>query len=484
MLLAAWSDPYLGVAAGAPRWWLVAGWLGVLALSGAHDARRLDGAAAAELARVLRGSAWVAFATVLLGYLALQWPGRFGWSAGAGADPGLALVTVPTGTALLLAGRVTVRAGLALARRRGRCRHRVLAVGTVRDVVHLVEQARRSPGAGFDVTAACVPHGGPVDRRSGDRRDSPASRPEDQRAGDRRAESDRRGELAELFALGVRVLGGPHDVLPALAESNADTVVVAGPGVLGRHAVRRLAWQLEGGRVRLYVGSSLTEVATPRISLDSLGGMPLLRLRAPTFGGVRRLFKEVLDRLGAGVLVLLLAPVLLGLAVAVRLTSAGPVLYRQRRVGLGGREFHCLKLRTMRVGADREVVELRQRSISGDVLFKVRDDPRVTRVGRVLRRYSLDELPQLFNVLGGSMSLVGPRPPLPAEVARYGEDVHRRLLVKPGMTGLWQVAGRSDLSWPESVRLDLYYVENWSPYLDLSLLARTVLAVLRGRGAY
>jgi lipopolysaccharide/colanic/teichoic acid biosynthesis glycosyltransferase len=178
-----------------------------------------------------------------------------------------------------------------------------------------------------------------------------------------------------------------------------------------------------------------------------------------------------------------LAPPMLLVAVAVRL-DGGPALFWQRRIGVGGREFRMVKFRSMAVDAEERLAELRERNEGFGVLFKMHDDPRVTRVGAVLRRYSLDELPQLFNVLAGSMSLVGPRPPLPSEVAGYATDARRRLLVKPGMTGLWQVSGRSDLSWEESVRLDLRYVENWTIALDAKILFRTVHAVVRGNGAF
>jgi exopolysaccharide biosynthesis polyprenyl glycosylphosphotransferase len=261
-------------------------------------------------------------------------------------------------------------------------------------------------------------------------------------------------------------------------------VVVTGSGVLSRHALRRLAWQLEGTSARLYVASAVSDVAVPRISLQSLGGMTLLHVEAPLLGGARLALKSTVDRLVALAGLVVLGPPLLLLAALIRLDSPGPALYRQQRVGVAGATFSCFKLRTMRLGADRELPGLQAQSQGNERLFKVHADPRVTTVGRVLRRYSLDELPQLLNVLGGSMSLVGPRPPLPSEVAGYGDDVQRRLFVKPGMTGLWQVSGRSDLSWSESVRLDLYYVENWSPSLDLALVARTVAAVIRGRGAY
>jgi exopolysaccharide biosynthesis polyprenyl glycosylphosphotransferase len=397
----------------------------------------------------------------------------------------LVLVTLPAGAVLLLVGRLIARGSLGRLHRQGRGGRRVLAIGTVVDVLHFVDQARHSPGVGFQFTGACVPqYGGPDRRRAEHRRGSRTPAAHEQHGGDRRADSDRRGEVAELHAVGVPVLGSPRDVLTAIGTSGADTVVVTGQGVLSRHALRRLAWQLESTAVRLYVASALSDVAVPRITLQALGGMSLLHVEAPALRGMQLLLKSVLDRICAAIILLLLGPLLLVLGALVRLDSPGPALYRQRRIGVAGRAFTCLKLRTMRQGADQEVADLQATSSGNDFLFKIHTDPRVTGVGRVLRRYSLDELPQLLNVLGGSMSIVGPRPPLPSEVAEYGDDVQRRLFVRPGMTGLWQVSGRSDLSWAESVRLDLYYVENWSPSLDLSLVARTVAAVVGGRGAY
>jgi exopolysaccharide biosynthesis polyprenyl glycosylphosphotransferase len=194
--------------------------------------------------------------------------------------------------------------------------------------------------------------------------------------------------------------------------------------------------------------------------------------------------KAVFDRVGAALLLVLFAPVLAAVAVAVRLDSPGPVFFRQVRVGRYGREFQIYKFRTMHTDAERRLADVRHLNEQDGVLFKIRDDPRITRVGRHLRRLSLDELPQLFNVMGGTMSLVGPRPPLQREVAAYPRDARRRLAVRPGMTGLWQVSGRSDLPWEEAVRLDLRYVENWSLTLDLVILLRTLTAVWRGAGAY
>ncbi len=455
---------------------LVPAWLLALGARGTYK-RHQVGAGTAELSRVFDASVRIGLVVTAVAYLGRVESAR-----------GTVLVTLPVGTAVLLAVRLTMRSVLGRGGRDGRFGYggrRVLAVGTVGDILHLIDRAGHSPGTGFRVTGACVPQYAEADRRQpGGRRGSRTRASYEQQAGDRRADSDRRAEVAELLAAGVPVLGSPREVLTALDTTAADTVVVTGQGVLSRHALRRLAWQLEGTAVELYVASALSDVAVPRITLQALGGMSLLHVHAPVLGGPRLLLKSVLDRLLAVLLLLVVGPVLLVLAVLVRFDSPGPALYRQERIGLAGRTFSCLKLRTMRLGADRERVDPQGQEQTNEVLFKLRADPRVTGVGRVLRRYSLDELPQLLNVLGGSMSMVGPRPPLPTEVATYGNDVHRRLFVKPGMTGLWQVSGRSDLTWAESVRLDLYYVENWSPTLDLSLIARTVTAVLRGRGAY
>jgi exopolysaccharide biosynthesis polyprenyl glycosylphosphotransferase len=210
----------------------------------------------------------------------------------------------------------------------------------------------------------------------------------------------------------------------------------------------------------------------------------MLHVEHPRLHGGSRLIKEAFDRVGALALLAVFGPLLLTVALCVRLTSRGPVLFRQVRVGRDGSQFRIFKFRSMYLDAEARLAELRHLNEHDGVLFKIRDDPRVTRVGRWLRRFSLDELPQLLNVLMGQMSLVGPRPPLPSEVAAYAGDVRRRLAVKPGMTGLWQVSGRADLPWEEAVRLDLRYVENWSLSLDLVILLRTMTAVVRSSGAY
>jgi exopolysaccharide biosynthesis polyprenyl glycosylphosphotransferase len=228
----------------------------------------------------------------------------------------------------------------------------------------------------------------------------------------------------------------------------------------------------------------MIEVAPNRLQVRPTTSMPLIRIQEPEFRGARRLVKECVDRLAAAVLLLASAPVFLVLACAIKIIDSGSVFYRHRRIGKCGREFDVLKFRSMVVDADQRIEALRALNEGNDVQFKLRRDPRVTRVGNVIRKYSLDELPQLVNVLMGQMSLVGPRPHVTREVEMYGPAAHRRLLVKPGITGLWQVSGRSNLSWDEAVELDVRYVENWSLALDLSILWRTVRAVIRSAGAY
>jgi exopolysaccharide biosynthesis polyprenyl glycosylphosphotransferase len=265
---------------------------------------------------------------------------------------------------------------------------------------------------------------------------------------------------------------------------HADAVAVTSASETAALYLRQLSWQLEGSGIELLVSPGLIEIAGPRLHIRPFVGLPLLSIEEPVFSGWKRVFKGALDRVGAAVALVLVAPVLGAVALAVWLSSPGPVLYRQVRVGAFGELFTMFKFRTMVDGADEKLQELLAHNEGAGLLFKMRLDPRVTPLGRWLRRFSFDELPQLFNVLGGSMSLVGPRPPLPHEVERYDTSIRRRLLVKPGLTGLWQVSGRSDLSWEEAVQLDLRYIENWSLALDLLILWKTASAVVRTRGAY
>ncbi|MGY1820431.1 sugar transferase [Geodermatophilus sp. SYSU D00079] len=417
---------------------LVAAWPMLLRATGAH-AERVFGTGSDEYRAV--GKA---------GFLLLAVAGFVSYAAGLDLSRALVVVAVPVLTLGTLLGRFAARCTLRGLRAQGRCTKRVVVVGRGTAVLELVDRLRRQQFAGLDVVATCVP---PADRE----------------------------RVAGASALPVGTL---DEVVALAAGLEADTIAVTSASETAAQYLRQLSWQLEGTGIELLVAPGLIEVAGPRLHIRPLEGLPLLSVEQPRFEGWRRVVKGGLDRAAAGLAVVLLAPVLLAIAAAVKLTSPGPVLYRQERVGVNGRSFTMLKFRSMVVDADRQVDALMAQNISDGLLFKMRSDPRVTPVGRLLRRLSLDELPQLFNVLGGSMSLVGPRPPLPGEVARYDTSVHRRLLVKPGLTGLWQVSGRSDLPWEEAVRLDLRYVENWSLAMDLLILARTVRAVLGRSGAY
>jgi exopolysaccharide biosynthesis polyprenyl glycosylphosphotransferase len=274
-------------------------------------------------------------------------------------------------------------------------------------------------------------------------------------------------------------------VVAAARRYAADLVLVVPGSLLTGERLRRLSWAVQDDGLSLAVASGLTEVARRRVTPATAAGLNLLHIAAPPRRGAQPALKSALDRAAAALGLTLLAPLLGLLAVAVRLDSPGPALHRQTRVGHHGVPFTLLKFRTMIDGAERLRPGLEPANEhGGGPLFKMRRDPRITRLGRLLRRTSLDELPQLVNVLRGEMSLVGPRPPLPEEVARYGVVELRRLAVRPGLTGLWQVSGRSELSWDEGLALDLAYADNWSVTGDLDVLARTVRAVLDGRGAY
>jgi exopolysaccharide biosynthesis polyprenyl glycosylphosphotransferase len=360
----------------------------------------------------------------------------------------LVLIGVPVAAAGSLAVHAIARLVLGALRRRGRCLQRVVAVGLERSVADLVRSVRREPGQGFEVVAACVT-------------------------------SSQQSEID-----GVAVLGPPEQLPRVLVASGADTVVLTAWSDVSQEQLRRLQWDIEGSGVQLLVAPRLSGVTAPRIRLRTVGGVPLLRVDEPEFTGVRRVGKIVLDAAMALLLVLAALPAMVVVGLAVRLTSPGPVFFRQDRVGKNGVTFRMHKFRSMYVDAEQRLEALRDRNEQDGPLFKMKDDPRVTPVGGFIRRFSLDELPQLLDVMLGRMSLIGPRPPLVAEVAEYGVEMRRRLRVKPGITGLWQVSGRSDLSWEDAVRLDLHYVENWSLLLDLSILLRTARAVLARSGAY
>jgi exopolysaccharide biosynthesis polyprenyl glycosylphosphotransferase len=409
---------------------MAAVWVLALASTHAYDPRNL-GLGSEEFRRVadaaVRVTALVAFAT-FVGKLPLS--------------RGFVAMAMPLGLGATLLGRYLGRTLLQRLRTHAQCLHRVLVVGTPASAARLAEGLARSTSTGYHVAGTWSP------------------------------------SAQDLTA-------GRAGLLDALARTAADTVAVASSGFTPTR-LRDISWQLEGSGVDLLVSPTLIDVAGPRIHIRPVAGLPLLHIEEPQLDGGKQVAKSLLDRCAAFVLLLVFAPLLVGVAVAIRTTSKGPTMFRQQRLGRNSQPFSIFKFRTMYDGADARfeaIVAQRAEQNRGGMFVKVREDDRITSVGRWLRRFSIDELPQLLNVLAGHMSLVGPRP-LPASVTQEGQGVSRRLLVRPGMTGLWQVSGRSDLPWEEAVRLDLYYVENWSPAADLMILWKTARAVLRGSGAY
>ncbi|WP_374223647.1 sugar transferase [Arthrobacter sp. ISL-30] len=364
-------------------------------------------------------------------------------------------VALPVGLTGLLLARWLLRQHLSVHRLRGGSMSRLLLLGGPNAVAHLALSLHSARHAGYLPIAAYIP--GDIDK------------------------------LAIEPQSGLPVLGHSTDtqsILDAIDRCKADAVAVSAGVQLHPQVLRHLGWELASRNVGLIMAPALTDIAGPRIHTQQVAGLPLIHVTTPSLEAGQRVAKRLFDVLVSGILIVLTSPIMVILALLVKLDSRGPVLFRQERVGIEGTHFSMLKFRSMDVGAEARLAELELRNEGKGLLFKIKDDPRVTRVGGVLRKYSLDELPQLFNILAGSMSLVGPRPPLPREVAVYEHDVRRRLLVKPGLTGLWQVSGRSNLSWQDSVRLDLYYVENWSLAGDLIIILRTVRAVFHGTGAY
>ncbi|QWC83903.1 sugar transferase [Nocardioidaceae bacterium] len=409
-------------------------WLVALFFRGAYDVRQV-GSGMAEYAAVTRAS-WMAAAGIGVILFLFQ----------ATLSRGLYLISFAVGFPALLLGRWLVRRLLNRVRAAGRLRHRTLVLGAPAAVEEIVGVVRRNQASAYELVGACVPQ--------------------------------------TVDGLSVPVLGRARDVRELVSEHRIDTVLVTG-GLDSAASLRRVGWALEGLDVDLVVTPSLTEVAGTRIHMRMVAGLPLVHVEEPQAGAASGLRKRAFDVTVASTLLVLGAPVFALVALLIKLEDRGPVFFRQQRAGRDGEDFGMIKFRSMVPDAEDRLGEVSAgNEVEGGVLFKSKQDHRITRVGSVLRKFSLDELPQLLNVVMGDMSLVGPRPPLGSEVAQYADDHHRRLLVRPGMTGLWQVSGRSDLSWDESVRLDLYYVDNWSLAGDLMIMLRTVRAVAAGRGAY
>ncbi|MER6029956.1 exopolysaccharide biosynthesis polyprenyl glycosylphosphotransferase [Streptomyces sp. NPDC001851] len=416
-------------------------WIVVMLVHRSYDRGAL-GLGGEEYRRVLRGAVALPALAVAASWL---------YTHDSGLLHDMAMAAVPV-AALALPARYTLRRRLHRRWSRGRDRSATLLVGPSHGIVELAAVLRRGGAQELQVAGVCL------------------SDPEN---------------AARTRRLGMPFLGGlgdMHDVVRALGISTVVALPVPGADA---SVLRRMSWTAAVQGVDFLLAPVLTDVAASRLAVRPTNGVPLLRLQAPNLSRISRLPKELLDRTLAAALLAALALPMLLIALVVRLDSPGPALFRQQRAGRYGDHFTMLKFRTMRPDSEALRAELEHLNQNSDgLLFKAREDPRITRVGSFLRRSSLDELPQLINVVRGHMSLVGPRPPLPQEVEQYTPDIKRRLLVKPGLTGLWQVSGRSDLPWDEAVRLDLGYVDNWSMGLDLSILVRTGSAVVRGTGAY
>jgi exopolysaccharide biosynthesis polyprenyl glycosylphosphotransferase len=412
-------------------------WVASVALAGGYDAR-IIGVGSDEFRRILAAGVNLTAAVAIGSYLV-----KFEFARG------YVLLSLPLVTALDLVFRHRLRKRLHRMRARGACMHRVVAIGHAPAVADLIAELRRDRYHGLDVVGACL-------------------------AG---------GTMLHEIA-GVQVFGGLGNVTRAVGQAGADMVAVLACPELNGVRLRELAWDLERTDTDMCVAPALMDVAGPRTTIRPVAGLPLLHVDHAELAGGRQTLKSVFDKLVAMTGLILLFPLFIAIMIAIKVIDRGPVFFRQVRVGKNGNTFRVWKFRTMVVDAEQRKAELAGLNEAAGGLFKMRRDPRVTRTGVWLRRWSLDELPQLLNVLMGTMSLVGPRPALPSEAARYGDHMRRRLVVKPGITGLWQVNGRSDLSWDEAVRLDLRYVENWSFALDLQILWKTWSAVFRGNGAY
>lgn len=431
------GDYLLLAAALAVAWWVM------LEIWGSREAKVL-GSGSEEYKRVIATSAWLFGFVAVVSYALRIDTGR-----------GFVGLAFPAGALGLLTARWLVRQHLSLERKHGKSSSRVLIIGGFHSAAHLVLSLKSEPEAGYLPVAAHLP-----------------------------------GALVDMDSLGglsVPITGVQTDfasILEIIISTEVDAVAVSAGVNMHPKDLRRLGWELAARDISLILAPALTDIAGPRIHTQPVAGLPLIHVSTPKLTGGKKVAKRAFDIIVAGLLLALLSPVFLIVTLLVWFSDRGPVFYRQERIGLRGTTFGMLKFRSMKVNADAELTALLAAQGSSDTpLFKIENDPRITPLGRILRKYSLDELPQLLNVLGGSMSLVGPRPQREGEVALYDDAAHRRLYVSPGMSGLWQVSGRSNLTWEESIRLDLYYVENWSLMGDILILFKTFKAVSASTGA-
>ncbi len=416
-------------------------WMGALAMYRSHEPRIL-GHGIEEYQRVCAAT------LVLFGSVAVL-------SAAFKLEiaRGYLLLALPLGVAGLTVGRWFGRRVMNRRRRKEGFRRAVLAVGSSDSARALIKELRRNSEQGYTVVGVAVPG---------------ATQGDD-------ALVDGTGDVP-AYECG-------EDLMSSVVASGADMVAVTS-GYLSSSQIRSLSWQLEKLDTDLVIAPGIIDIAGPRLMIRPVGSLPLIHIGKPQYDGAKHFRKRLFDVCFSAAAVLLSAPLLVLVALAIKLDDRGPVFYSAERIGLDGKPFQMIKFRTMAVGADQMRAGMTHLDEGNGVLFKIRSDPRVTRVGKFLRRYSIDELPQFLNVLRREMSVVGPRPPLRSEVSTYDDEMRRRLLVPPGITGLWQISGRSDLSWEDSIRLDLSYVENWSMVSDLVIAAKTLGVVCRGSGAY
>lgn len=423
----------------ALAWWIVLGaW-------GSRESRVL-GAGTDEYRLVVAATLW------LFGAIAI-----FSYALKVDTARGYVGVALPAGAIGLLLGRWLIRQHLSVRRLQGRSMSRLMIIGGPKGIPHIASALSKDRNAGYAPVAAYAPDG-----------DQHILEIEQQ---------------ANLPVLGHEPTAAA--ILAAITECQADVVAVTAGVQLSPNVIRELGWELAARNVGLIVAPALTDIAGPRIHTQPVGGLPLIHVTTPSLEGGKKVAKRSFDLVGSSILLLLFSPLFLVIAVVVKFTSSGPIFYKQERVGLRGGTFNMLKFRSMIINADDQLQELlKAQGSSNRPLFKIENDPRITSIGKFIRKYSLDELPQLLNVVVGDMSLVGPRPQREGEVALYDRAAHRRLFVNPGMSGLWQVSGRSNLSWEESIQLDLYYVENWSLTGDIVILFKTFKAVVATTGAH
>ncbi|MFL4480016.1 sugar transferase [Paeniglutamicibacter sp. ORCA_105] len=441
------TDTSLGGAV-STNYWLVTAVLGLvwwlfLRIWGSSDIKVL-GAGPEEYKRVTVSSLYL-FGSVAIVSYALDVHTARGYIG----------VAMPLGIFLLLTSRWICRKILVRHRNNGRFVRRMMLLGSPAAVEHLHRRLASEPGAGYLPIAAVLP---------GYQLNSPSGRELD----------------LPIASVGTEL----HQIMKAIEETDADAIAISAGTVLKPRVIRQLGWELQERGISMIMAPALTDIAGPRIHTQPLAGLPLIHVSTPELEGAQAFVKRAFDCIGAVFGLIVLSPIFLIIALLIWKDSPGPVFFQQERIGRKGIPFKMHKFRSMVVDAEDRLADLQEANEGNGVLFKMKADPRITKIGAFIRRYSIDELPQLWNVLTGTMSMVGPRPPLQSEVETYEEYVLRRLKVKPGVTGLWQVSGRSDLSWDDSVRLDLYYVENWSLTQDLIILFRTAKAVFGKDGAY